>query len=109
MPLTPPPDFTKVYLSAALGVSLALVVWLLTRSTLPVVGDRDHNLPHGGWYRDGTKSVFYNSPGRLNSIEARKAPLLGQPWAIVVLLVLLIWASHKLGRPSCRACGGSHP
>nr|AAB81270.1 12K protein [Potato virus M] len=109
MPLTPPPDFTKVYISAALGAVLAAVVWLLSKNTLPAVGDRDHRLPHGGWYRDGTKSVFYNSPNKLNSIESRSASLLGQPWALVILLIVLIWASGRVGRTNCRACGGLHP
>ncbi|MBD1435211.1 hypothetical protein H8B06_20545, partial [Sphingobacterium sp. DN00404] len=47
MPLTPPPNYTGLYIAAALGVSLAAVVALFTRSTLPIVGDSQHNLPHG--------------------------------------------------------------
>nr|QBL75478.1 TGB2 [Potato virus M] len=108
MPLTPPPDFTKVYLSAACGAALAIAIWLLTKNTLPAVGDRDHNLPHGGWYRDGTKAVFYNKPCKLNSIESRSTSLFGQPWALVILLIALIWASSRFGKQNCRTCGGAH-
>nr|WJN65813.1 TGB2 [Phlox virus M] len=108
MPLTPPPDYTKTFFAAAVGVTLALIVWLLTKNTLPISGDRDHNLPHGGWYRDGTKAVQYNRPCKLNSIEGHNRSFLAQPWALVILLVLLILLSCKLNRRVCARCGVEH-
>ncbi len=107
MPLTPPPDYTKVVASAVLGITLALVVGLFTRSTLPRVGDSQHSLPHGGWYRDGTKLVHYNRPDKLNSVEGHKSSW-NQPWAVVFLLSLLIIVAERLQRGACPRCGGRH-
>nr|QGN03515.1 triple gene block protein 2 [Cole latent virus] len=108
MPLTPPPDYTKTLLAAAIGGSIAAIVWLLTKNTLPFAGDREHGLPHGGSYQDGTKRVVYNRPFKLNSVEGRGSSFLGQPWALVLLLSLLIWISGKITSGRCRVCGGMH-
>lgn len=59
-----PPDNTRSYLVLAIGVATAVVIYMLTRSTLPHVGDNIHSLPHGGNYCDGTKSIAYNKPAR---------------------------------------------
>jgi hypothetical protein len=106
MPLTPPPDYSKVFIAAAIGVSASLALGLVTRNTLPIVGDLGHNLPHGGRYRDGTKSVDYYKPGKLNSVESRST-LSSQPWFLVVVLVgLIILLSRK---PNvCATCGRGH-
>nr|UVA86901.1 triple gene block protein 2 [Cole mild mosaic virus] len=108
MPLTPPPDYTKVVFAAAVGISLALTVWLLTKNTLPLAGDREHLFPHGGAYQDGVKRITYNRPQKLNSVEVRSANLLSQPWALVLLLSLLIWITGKLSLGVCRVCGQRH-
>nr|CAB57960.1 12kDa protein [Lily latent virus] len=106
MPLTPPPDYTRVYVAFAIGASIALFTGLVTRSTLPTVGDLQHNLPHGGRYRDGTKSVEYCGPRKLNYVEST-GRWHNQPWLLVIVLVALIIA---IGRQShtCRVCGRSH-
>nr|ABW82718.2 triple gene block protein 2 [Narcissus common latent virus] len=108
MPLTPPRDFTKVYIAAAIGATFALVTWLLTKNTLPAVGDRDHNLPHGGLYRDGTKAIKYNSPCKLNSIEGDSRGFWTQPWALVSILSILIIISSRFDPRLCRRCGTVH-
>lgn len=107
MPLTPPPDNSKAIFAAAVGASLVLLVLVYTRNTLPVVGDNIHSLPHGGLYRDGTKSVLYGAPGKLNSLE-RGYKLLHQPWAWVVSLVAVIVLLSVKPSGSCRGCGRSH-
>ncbi|AEQ35302.1 triple gene block 2 protein [Mirabilis jalapa mottle virus] len=106
MPLTPPANYTSVYVAAAVGLSIALIVGLVTRSTLPHVGDLQHSLPHGGLYKDGTKSINYFKPRSLNSIEA-KASFWGQPWCLVILLVaVIICLSRKAN--VCSTCGRQH-
>lgn len=107
MPLTPPPDYTKVFLAIAVGFSCALVISLFTRSTLPHVGDQIHSLPHGGWYRDGTKQIFYGRPNKLNSVE-KQGFLVGYPWAFVIILVALIILSSIRGTGRCMVCGLRH-
>lgn len=108
MPLTPPPDYTKTILSAVVGCTFAVAVWALTRATIPQVGDRDHYLPHGGWYKDGTKAVHYYRPGKLNSVEGHSRGLSFQPWALTILLVAIIIALSYLDRSRCRTCGQVH-
>nr|QQX32701.1 TGB2 [Helenium virus S]QQX32707.1 TGB2 [Helenium virus S] len=107
MALSPPPDYTRVFLSLAIGLSLVLLVFVYSRSTLPTVGDNIHSLPHGGHYRDGTKAIFYGAPRKLNSIEGycRKYH---QPWAYVIgisllVLILSLWDSRRV----C-SCGRRH-
>nr|QQG34674.1 TGB2 [Carya illinoinensis carlavirus 1] len=107
MPLTPPPDYTKVLFAVAGGLGLALIIGLFTRSTLPFSGDQAHSLPHGGWYKDGTKQVYYGGPGKLNSVE-KQGFLIGQPWAIVIILVGLIILSTLRSPNRCVICGHSH-
>jgi hypothetical protein len=106
MPLTPPPNYTQAVTAAAIGITLALLVGLLTRSTLPQVGDLQHSLPHGGRYKDGTKLVEYCGPGKLNSIESRNS-WGTQPWFLVIVLVGAIIILSRRGNPLCQ-CGRSH-
>lgn len=108
MPLTPPPDYTRVFASAVLGATLALIAWTLSRNTLPQVGDREHYLPHGGFYRDGTKVVRYFGPSRLNSLEGRTGGGLWQPWAVVVVLVAAIVGLSRGFNQRCAKCGQCH-
>jgi len=100
MPLTPPPDFTKPLLAIAIGLGLALLAHFFTRSTLPHVGDNIHHLPHGGLYRDGTKSITYHRP---NSSQ-RDAKLVA---ACLVLGIsfLLFLTRPRVPRPcQCPLC-----
>jgi len=106
MPLTPPPNYTQTYLAAALGLSAAVLVGLLTRATLPHVGDLQHSLPHGGKYRDGTKSVDYCSPRKLNSLE-RGAVGQWLIWPVVILLVCVILIRSR-NPTGCITCVARH-
>nr|AJR19305.1 triple gene block protein 2 [Hop latent virus]WCR76292.1 triple gene block protein 2 [Hop latent virus] len=108
MPLTPPPDYSKLLISVVAGAAVASSIWLLTKNTLPVVGDREHALPHGGLYKDGTKTVLYSSPGKLNSLEGHSRGLRFQPWAVVIALVgvIVLLSRASLGR--CQLCGCRH-
>ncbi|AKZ66616.1 triple gene block protein 2 [Atractylodes mottle virus] len=103
MQLTPPPDHSKTYLGLAIGAGLALVIYTYSRSTLPHVGDNLHHLPHGGCYQDGTKSIFYGQPHKLNSLE-RPTQLLQQPWAYVIILGAIIFLLNIWESRTCR-CG----
>nr|SNQ27848.1 triple gene block protein 2 [Elm carlavirus] len=110
MPLSPPADKTSVYFASAIGLGIALSLFTLTRSTLPHVGDNIHSLPHGGRYRDGTKSVDYCGPAKrypssnlLTSGSSSTAVL------FIIVLVGLIWLSDKFGkRGVCNNCNRSH-
>nr|AVL25845.1 TGB2 [Potato virus S] len=106
MPLTPPPDHTKLYIAIAIGLSTALIATSLTRSTLPIVGDSQHNLPHGGRYRDGTKAIDYYKPCKLNSIEVG-SNWIAQPWLVVIALIGLIFWSQRY-TACCNRCNQRH-
>ncbi|ACM45999.1 triple gene block protein 2 [Helleborus mosaic virus] len=110
MPLSPPADRTGVYLAGVVGVGVALALFVLTRSSLPHVGDNIHHLPHGGRYRDGTKSVDYCGPAtrypssNLLSNRGGFGLLL-----FVVFLIFLIWLSDNFGnRNRCARCNTIH-
>nr|AAX86013.1 triple gene block 2 protein [Alternanthera mosaic virus]AAX86022.1 triple gene block 2 protein [Alternanthera mosaic virus]ACS28230.1 TGB2 [Alternanthera mosaic virus]ACS28235.1 TGB2 [Alternanthera mosaic virus] len=92
--LTPPADYSKPVLAAAVGVSLALVINSFLVYRLPSPGDNIHQLPFGGSYRDGTKSIHYNSPRAQSQISG------ASPFLIILILSALIYAL------SCR--GGHH-
>lgn len=102
--LSPPPDYTKTLLPLTVGIGIALVVFTLTRSTLPAVGDPLHSLPHGGRYRDGTKSILYQPP---QSHTNGFLPLLA-----VLLVSLAIYVSSVLNNRGsnrhCTHCGAKH-
>nr|AJD23373.1 triple gene block protein 2 [Yam virus X]AJD23378.1 triple gene block protein 2 [Yam virus X]AJD23383.1 triple gene block protein 2 [Yam virus X]AJD23388.1 triple gene block protein 2 [Yam virus X] len=104
MPLTPPPDYKQVYLVFVVGLSVALGCYILTRSTLPHVGDNLHSLPHGGTYADGTKRIIYHRPsGPLQSHGNNFIPL-----GLVLLLIFLIYVSgtnrHRRVNCTCYVC-----
>jgi hypothetical protein len=104
--LTPPPDHSKTLFAAVVGVSLAVLVFTLTRSTLPHTGDNIHSLPHGGHYRDGTKVIGYNSPNGTRSGPQKTIPLV-----LVIILPAIIYAlSHRRSTRPCSnpLCPASH-
>lgn len=102
--LTPPPDQTKVIFPLTVGLGLTLVVYSLTRSTLPHVGDSVHSLPHGGTYRDGTKSVNYYQPSHPVS---NHLPLIFVLGLIVAIYVSTLFSNRSRGR-HCSHCGAKH-
>nr|QUW17170.1 triple gene block 2 [Chrysanthemum virus B] len=104
MPLTPPPDHTKVLLVVAIGLSVVASILTYSRSTLPQVGDHSHLLPHGGVYKDGTKTIVYGGPRKLNSLEGGlNLPV--QPWFLVIVLSAAIFLlSYRSGHRRC-ICG----
>nr|QQG34561.1 TGB2 [Stevia carlavirus 1] len=107
MALSPPPDYTKAVLCCAIGLSLVLLVLVYSRSTLPSVGDNLHSLPHGGYYRDGTKTIHYNAPKKLNSLE-KGYGITNQPWAYVILITAAIILSEVFQRRGTCSCGRTH-
>uniref|UniRef100_A0AAU6WJ40 Triple gene block 2 n=1 Tax=Pitahaya virus E TaxID=3144105 RepID=A0AAU6WJ40_9VIRU len=106
MPLSPPPDYSQCLLCLAIGLSVATAIGLISRNTLPHVGDLHHSLPHGGYYKDGTKTILYSGPRKLNSLEFGRTSL-AQPWAICILLVALIAYLSRRGE-KCPACNRQH-
>nr|QQX32713.1 TGB2 [Butterbur mosaic virus]QQX32736.1 triple gene block 2 [Butterbur mosaic virus] len=104
MPLSPPPDNTKTFLALAIGVSLAVILFVATRSTLPHVGDNIHHLPHGGRYRDGTKTIDYCSPGR----QSPSSSFRGEWYALTVVLGISFYLFLDYKSKVCARCGVSH-
>ncbi|QIL68842.1 triple gene block protein 2 [Papaya virus X] len=106
--LTPPADLSKVYLPLAIGIALTLVIYAITRSTLPYVGDSTHALPHGGFYKDGTKTIHYHGIGRNFRTSAGLLPLL-----LAFSLPLIIYVSSlpflRSSTRSCPHCSQQHP
>ncbi|QGT76800.1 P3 [Citrus yellow mottle-associated virus] len=99
MPLQPPPDHSWTYRILALGTAFALFTLTLTRDTSRHVGDPSHSLPFGGYYRDGSKVVHYNSP------RATRPTSNTTLWALLpITLILVIHALHRLNHRdhSCR-------
>lgn len=97
MPLAAPTNHFKGLEWVFVGVAVGISIFLLTRNNLPHVGDNIHSLPHGGSYRDGTKSINYCSP-------ARKFPssnLFGLP-AGLTPLALVLGLSAAIYATSCR-------
>lgn len=107
MPLSPPPNYTSSVLAGVIGISIALVFFTLTRSTLPHAGDNLHSLPHGGCYQDGTKRIIYNGPRR----SFPSSNLFGSftsPFCAVLALTALILLCEKLGVGSRRSVACCH-
>nr|UOF93383.1 triple gene block 2 protein [Plantago yellow mosaic virus] len=104
--LTPPADHSKSILAVVIGISIALVVFSITRNTLPHVGDNIHSLPHGGAYKDGTKSIIYSSPNRsLPGSSGRSIALV-----LTITLPFLLYVIHRVqfSRSSTVTCGHFH-
>jgi hypothetical protein len=75
MPLSQPPNHQLTLQLAIIAFAVVTTLWALTRNTDQFVGDRDHSLPFGGWYKDKNKQVFYNSPGRESGLKLPAAIL----------------------------------
>ncbi|AIZ76615.1 triple gene block protein 2 [Elderberry carlavirus A] len=104
MPLSAPPDKTKLYLYLGIVICVVGSLYFLTRNNLPHVGDNVHSLPHGGRYRDGTKSVDYYSPKRHNPSSNLLKSVGGNYW-VAITIALLITAIHLSGRVNRCQCG----
>nr|QKV49429.1 ORF3 [Apple stem pitting virus] len=104
MPFSAPPDYSKSVFPVAVGVAVAVVLFTLTRSTLPQVGDNIHNLPHGGNYQDGTKRISYCGPK--NSFPSSSLVSSGTPMVlgVIILLVFAIYVSEKWSQTGNRRC-----
>nr|QED43571.1 TGB2 [Garlic latent virus] len=107
MPLLPPPDNTKAILAVAIGCGIGLALFVLTRSTLPHVGDNLHSLPHGGSYRDGTKAINYCGPRKnYPSSNLLSNSTAFVPLVVIVLTGIIIFISRRGN--CCVACGRTH-
>ncbi|QNJ34489.1 triple gene block protein 2 [Aconite virus A] len=105
MPLSPPIDYSRVFIAIVIGTTIGLALFALTRSTLPHVGDNLHSLPHGGRYRDGTKSIDYCGPRKTfpsSSLFGYSGSNL--PALAVFLLVAVIIAISSRQQTTTRAC-----
>nr|QYA72505.1 triple gene block protein 2 [Cowpea mild mottle virus] len=106
MPLVPPPDHSKSYFAAAVGISISLIILALNRHVYPVGGDSQHRFPFGGCYRDGTKAAIYNRPSLPRSPGAsfsKLEVLLG----VLILSLFIIFLSSRKARV-CHVCGRVH-
>nr|UCR98564.1 triple gene block 2 [Apple stem pitting virus] len=104
MPFAQPPDYSKSVYPVAVGVAIAVVLFTLTRSTLPQVGDNIHNLPHGGNYQDGTKRISYCGPKESfpsSSLLSSGTPMI---LGLIFSLILAIYVSEKWNKSSSRRC-----
>lgn len=106
MPLSAPPDLSKVYIVVALSACLVGSILALNRFIYPVAGDSQHRLPFGGCYRDGTKAVIYNKPTlpRSSSSPFGKFEIFT---AVVGLILLVVFLTSRKNR-SCYICGHEH-
>lgn len=104
MPFAQPPDYSKSVYPIAVGVAVAVVLFTLTRSTLPQVGDNIHNLPHGGNYQDGTKRISYCGPK--DSFPSSSIISSGTPMiiGIIIFLIFAIYVSEKWAGSGSRRC-----
>lgn len=98
MPLSAPPDYTKVLLIAVFGLGLGFVIYNLTAYRGPHVGDNIHSLPFGGDYIDGTKRINYCGPKQKSRVDFGNTNLIAL--VCVLILSLLIYASERFS--SCR-------
>ncbi|AFV31419.1 TGB-2 [Rubus canadensis virus 1] len=106
MPLTPPKDYTGAAISVVIGLCIAFAFHSLTRSNLPHAGDNIHHLPHGGFYKDGTKVVAYGGPqSRFPSSNLFSSSFSSLSVLCVILLLSgLIYASNKFGGGGAGQC-----
>nr|AGS13108.1 TGB2 [Cowpea mild mottle virus] len=106
MPLIPPPDHSKSYFAAAIGISISLIILALNRYVYPVGGDGQHRFPFGGCYRDGTKAAIYNRPSlpRSSGTSFSKLEIF---FGILILSLLIIFLSSRKARV-CHVCGRVH-
>nr|WCJ13311.1 putative triple gene block protein 2 [Lolium latent virus] len=105
--LAPPDSLKQVYLTLAAGFAVGLGIFLLRTNTLPHTGDNIHHLPHGGCYRDGTKSIRYNPPGVATSSNIFLPAI-----AVLCILALLhvpFFQPNRVRRRCCRFYWCSDP
>nr|UDF48725.1 triple gene block protein 2 [Cowpea mild mottle virus] len=106
MPLTAPPDHSRTFSYLAIGLSVCISLYTLTRHTTPIAGDNIHRLPFGGCYRDGTKSILYNRPG----LKSQPFVNLGKLETLLIVLTLsgfIVFISSRRAS-GCHVCGRQH-
>ncbi|AGI62180.1 triple gene block protein 2 [Cherry rusty mottle associated virus] len=104
MSLKPPTDWSKPILFASVGVAASLVCFVFKADYLPRVGDNIHSLPHGGSYRDGTKSINYNGLKCIENSSVDPFHHSGKFLAFcsVIVLSVLIYVCSKYSNRSNR-------
>ncbi|AAW50960.1 triple gene block protein 2 [Banana virus X] len=112
MSLRQPENFSGKIVPVCVSVTIGVILFFLTKSNLPHVGDNIHSLPHGGTYIDGSKKINYCSPQKNfpgNNL-LRTTGSLFHPAILVFLLILAIYASSRLGnrRVIIGTCNSPH-
>nr|QQG34577.1 TGB2 [Ferula potexvirus 1] len=102
MPLRPPADYSSTLRVVSVGICLVALTVALTRSTLPAVGDTTHSLPHGGFYRDGTKCIKYHGPA------AKPVSNLWPVLAVILIPALLYALRGRASDSPSRNCNLVH-
>nr|UUQ75091.1 TGB2 [Garlic virus A] len=103
MSFTPPPDYSKVYITLAGGAALGILIYALRSNHLPHVGDNTHSLPHGGRYCDGNKRIHYFKPNSGEQHSNSHFPLFA-----IFLLTLAILLISRPSRRLCVRCSEHH-
>nr|AGZ15213.1 triple gene block 2 [Cowpea mild mottle virus] len=107
MPLVPPPDHSKSYFAAAVGISISLIILALNRYVYPGLGVTvSTGFLLGVVYRDGTKAAIYNRPSlpRSSGTSLGKLEIL---FGVLILSLLIIFLSSRKARV-CHVCGRVH-
>ncbi|QYF50261.1 MAG: TGB2 protein [Hainan betaflexivirus] len=106
MPLQPPANYQNSALAVSIGFGVAVAIYTLTRYTLPVAGDLQHNFPFGGCYRDGTKKAFYFGPNKQTTFDQVPSRIV----AFITVLVLsgVIFLQRRRERDACAICSARH-
>ena len=94
MPLIPPPNPQKTYQITVLALGLVLLAFVLISDHSPKVGDHLHNLPFGGEYKDGTKTIKYFQ--RPNQHSLSKTLAKSHNTTIFLIILGLIGTLHGL-------------
>lgn len=100
MPLSNPPDHSKSILVLCVGLAIGVAVFSLTSYKGPTVGDNIHNLPFGGIYKDGTKSIVYNRPNRggVVAVSNQKVVVFTFIFALIAFIYALEVSSRSVTR-----------
>nr|QQG34622.1 TGB2 [Yucca alphaflexivirus 1] len=103
MPLVEPKSHHDTFAALAVGLAIVGFAWVITRSTLPHVGDNIHSLPHGGQYRDGTKQISYCSP-RSHPGHSAKPSSHGALFLLLTLPLIIFLFERRHPAPRVHHC-----